>query len=182
MSSPSDSGDANPQSNSPFEAFSTDAMSGDFLAGLQELSKAYYQSLLGGMTPDVNSAATSDRGEGVDESAKVLEVLGQAHMAWMNQAMRYWTTLSQHHALYLGGLIEKAQRLRNDPSAKPSEHRALLDEAAAYLREVADLTLRESRILQREFDRLALALHPDRETPTGDTSIGEARRYARAKQ
>lgn len=77
--------------------------------------------------------------------------LGQTWMTATTSGVRYWARLAQMHGEHQPRLLQAL--LMGERSEY--EHRAMIDELRAYVRDLGDLASQEARMLQSELDRLS---------------------------
>jgi hypothetical protein len=108
---------------------------------------------------------------------EALSVSGQVYGAWVRSGIRYWSGLANAHGEYCAKLAESLSRSAGGDVAEASR-RMVVDETSAYLREVADLSMREARVFQAEVEKAQEKVRG----LVGDGDSGEPpRRYAKAK-
>ena len=112
------------------------------------------------------------------DAGRAAMLMLKGYSVWTQQGIRYWSQLAELHGTYVGSLIERLRRMRDDPERSDAERNALVDEAQRYLREVADVSMREGRVLRQELERLSGELRSE----FGETNDnGEPQRYVKAK-
>jgi hypothetical protein len=100
------------------------------------------------------------RGDGVvSSSALALVLMAQAYVAWVlggvGMLARAGLSWASYGALLAQQLLAIALELGLDSGRRGTAIRTLLDESAAQLRELGDLSVQEARTLQRNLQKLA---------------------------
>lgn len=172
---PNDSGRADPNHtgsdySDPWAAFENLARAWPSDA-VENLAKAF--GAMGGAGTDREPAFTLD-----GDAGRAAMLMLKGYSIWTQQGIRYWSQLAELHGTYVHTLIERARRMHDDPHTKDAERNALIDEAQRYLREVADVSMREGRVLRQELERLSGELR----TEFGQSDeAGAPKRYVKAK-
>jgi hypothetical protein len=148
------------------------AMQDAWLAGIATLEGA-------GRRPTTAEEAghSATGGEAVSMAAELAVPVGRAMMIGLGRSVSYWLSLAQILATHQARSIRAVTAPASDGSAE-SQSLAITEEVRAVLREVGDLTTRQARILQSEFDALSESLAQSLQQP--DPSAPHRRRW-RAK-
>jgi len=122
----------------------------------------------------IGSGQTGGRRPIPPEMAALIQLVAQAHMQLMTSGFRYANNVSEFYRDKYSSLIEQitagAQGQR--------DIRFLIDEARTYLREIADLTSQEARLLQVELERIELQMN---QILSDDLKSNGPHRYWKAK-
>ncbi|MCB1743947.1 MAG: hypothetical protein KDK91_26470 [Gammaproteobacteria bacterium] len=119
--------------------------------------------------PHTPAGAWSD---GAEPIAGVLGMVGQAYASWLSRGAHYLSRMAETHGRFCSRALES---VGNSGGARNREHeqRILLDEAMAYLREMADLSQREARLFQVELERLGSNLRLRFDSPGSESAPDE---------
>lgn len=109
-----------------------------------------------------------------DSSQQIRGCATQAYYASMSNLMRWWTRSAQSWADYARSTAALSAGAALDGRALA----VLADETRAQLRRLADISLEESALLQRQLEQLAEQV---RAAVDGMAQDAQPRRYARAK-
>lgn len=104
-------------------------------------------------------------------------LVAQAYVAWVLGGIGYFARAGVSWAGYGAVLAQQLAAIALEPRAETTGMRTLLDESAAQLRELGDISVQEARALQRRLQQLAEQL---RELDNG--TLEEPRRYAKTKR
>lgn len=106
----------------------------------------------------------------------VLVLVAEAYVSWLLGGLMYLARAGVSWAAYGRFLAQQLAAIRLWERGRNSGMRTLLDESAAQLREVGELSVQEARALQRNLHRLAERLRELEDGP-----LDEPRRYAKTK-
>ena len=154
------------------------------LAAFEGLAKMWPADAMEGMAKAFG-AATGGRDDGGPslqfdgDAGRAAMLMLKGYTLWTQQGIRYWSQLAELHGTYVQSLVERLRRMRDDPEQSEAERNALVDEAQRYLREVADVSMREGRVLRQELERLSGELRSEFGPPA--ETDGEPKRYVKAK-
>jgi len=123
--------------------------------------RAYAQPFAQMMAGSVSAAGPYGRGQpGTQgavspELAALMQCLAQAHMQLMVSGFRYMNTIGE---FYRAKYTQLAGQIMSDAGSQ-RDLRYLMDEARSYIRQVADLSLKEARILQVELEKIEFQMN-----------------------
>ncbi|MEM7404636.1 MAG: hypothetical protein AAF458_05045 [Pseudomonadota bacterium] len=147
-------------------------------AAFEDATRAFYDMMgrSGASTDDMTNVLGDVLKD--QNSMRVVELMSRAYMTWANHGVRYWASMADRHGRYVTRLMERLNHIRSNPDATEMERRILVDEAEQYLREIADMSLQEGRVLQKELEMLSAELRASfNEHTPGD----EPRRFGGVK-
>jgi len=130
---------------------------------------------MGAMPPGMGGAAPGTGGPGTDEQQRISGCATQAYFASVSNLLRWWMRVAQAWGEYARSAGARSTAETVDGTALG----VLADETRAQLRKIAEISLEESALLQRQMEQLADQI---RNVVDGLGPHAEARRWARAKE
>ena len=154
---------------------------------IAEVLSGYVEEMLRSLTAGPaallfrEAGAAKHKTGGDDEDkvqAELVASMADAYLTWVTRGFSFWGSLAQQHGSFSAKLVERCSAMKADPQRFEEERRALLDDMGAYLREMADLSMREARVLQSELEKIGGDL---RDAMERDATMDAPRRFAKAK-
>jgi hypothetical protein len=101
----------------------------------------------------MTGSAAADRPMAQD-GMDLVGFLGQTWMVAASSGLRYLARLTRMYGEHQAGLLQALM----SGGLSEDQHRAMIDELRAYMRDLGDVSLQEARLLQSELERLSLGL------------------------